>query len=103
MNLIRNSNAGIFLLYGRRFACQTDGLKILVRGINPPNKPGRLWVFTQNALGHWRRRERVHLLFVVWQPEFSRYLERGIVNNLRRGTGKSRQGEMAVLCPGREP
>ena len=34
--------------------------------------------------------------------EFSPYLERGIVNDLVSGSGKSRQGEMAVLCHERE-
>jgi hypothetical protein len=34
--------------------------------------------------------------------EFSPYPERGIVNDLRRGSGKSRQGEIAVLCLERE-
>src|SRR6266480_2581050 len=35
-------------------------------------------------------------------PEFSPYLERGIVDNLRSGSGKSRQREIAVLRHGRE-
>src|SRR6476646_10492917 len=34
--------------------------------------------------------------------EFSPYPERGIVNDLRRGSGKSRQGEIAVPCHERE-
>jgi hypothetical protein len=34
--------------------------------------------------------------------EFSPYPERGIVNDLRSGSGKSRQGELAVLCRQRE-
>jgi len=35
-------------------------------------------------------------------PEFSPYLERGIVNHLRSGSGKSRQCEIAVLRHGRD-
>ena len=35
-------------------------------------------------------------------PEFSPYPERGIVNNLRSGSGKSRQCEIAMLRHGRE-
>ena len=38
----------------------------------------------------------------AYAPECSPYLERGIVNNLRSGTGKSRQREIAVLRHGRE-
>src|SRR5436305_8366231 len=38
----------------------------------------------------------------AYAPEFSPYLERGIVNNLRSGSGKSRQREIAVLRHGRE-
>jgi hypothetical protein len=34
--------------------------------------------------------------------DFSPYPERGIVNDLRRGSGKSRQGEIALLCHQRE-
>jgi len=35
-------------------------------------------------------------------PEISPYLERGIVDNLRSGSGKSRQREIAMLRHGRE-
>ena len=38
----------------------------------------------------------------AYSPEFSPYLERGIVDNLRSGSGKSRQREIAVLRHGRE-
>src|SRR5436305_12449993 len=38
----------------------------------------------------------------AYAPEFSPYLERGFVNNLRSGSGKSRQREIAVVLHGRE-
>src|SRR5436190_21272241 len=38
----------------------------------------------------------------AYAPEFSPYLERGIVNNLGSGSGKSRQREIAVVLHGRE-
>ena len=38
----------------------------------------------------------------AYAPAFSPYLERGIVNNLRSGSGKSRQREIAVLHHRRE-
>jgi hypothetical protein len=50
----------------------------------------------------WRRDRCSTSLMAAYAPDFSPYLERGIVNNLRSGSGKSRQREVAVLRHGRE-